>query len=121
MTVNEWERCRPWIEAALAHDASGRTIGDVRKAIETGSAILLAGEKSAMVLDVLVTRTLNVWLAGGDLNEIRSADPQLVEAARAFDCGQITIMGRKGWGRALRDLGYEVLVYKEIDDGEKAA
>ena len=117
MSRSEWERCKPWIEAALAHDPSGRTIEQVERGIADGSSFLLAGEKSAMVCDVIETKSLHVYLAGGDMGELRSGDPQLIEMARMFECGQVIVMGRRGWERALRDLGYQMLLTKEVADG----
>ena len=111
--ASEWERCRPWIEAALAHGATD-SIADIERDIEQGRSFLLAGANSAMVCKVIETRSLHVYLAGGDLQELKSGDPALIELAKQFECGNITIMGRNGWSRALRDLGYDTLVLKDV-------
>lgn len=108
--VSEWARCRPWISAALAYTGGTHTIEDVLALIESGRALLLAGERSAMVCEVATfprMKSFHVWLAGGDLDELRNAaDTQLVELARQCGCSQISITGRRGWVRALRDQGY---------------
>ena len=118
--AREWERCRPWIEAALEYAGGTHMIEDVREAVETGRALLLAGRQSAMVCEVQIYpqfKSFHVWLAGGDLAEIRSSQPQLEEYARHLGCARISIAGRRGWVRAINDLGYQekfTTVVKEI-------
>ena len=50
----------------------------------------------------------HVFLAGGDLFEIKEMESSLVEYAKAMECDYITLSGRKGWGKALEDLGYKI-------------
>lgn len=62
-----------------------------------------------MVFEKTVYPQMNAFhgfLAGGDLQEIKRFDGGLVDAARALDCARITVTGRRGWVRALRDIGY---------------
>lgn len=105
--MSEWERCAPWIEAALPYAGNTHTIEDVRHHVETGRALLLAGQRSAMVLEVIYypqCNALRVWLAGGDLNELKlAAAPggQLEQLALHRACDRIRIEGRRGWVRAL--------------------
>ena len=116
----EWERCRPWIEAALKYSGGSHTIEDVRDAVEAGRALLLAGRQSAMVCEVQTypqLKSFHVWLAGGDLAEIRSSQPKLEDYARRLGCRRISIAGRRGWVRAIEDLGYRekfTTIIKEI-------
>ena len=109
MDAAAWDRCRPWIEAALEYSGGTHTIDDIRKAIEARRMILLAGARSALVCEVVEyprLRALNIFLAGGELNDVRSFDEHLVALARTLDCQRITISGRHGWERALRHLDY---------------
>lgn len=111
---SEWARCRPWIEAALARDPEKHTIESVERDIEDGRALLLAAPNSAMVCHVSESKSLHIFLAGGNLDELRSGDPALEDVARTLGCDHITIMGRKGWERELRDLGYRPFLAKEV-------
>jgi hypothetical protein len=107
--ADEWERCRPWIEAALPYAGGTHTIQDIKAAIDAGHMLLLAGERSAFVIEVITyprTKALHIFLAGGDLTELKSADAQMDEIAREWGCSRITIAGRRGFIRALKDLGY---------------
>lgn len=116
----EWERCRGWVEAALKHAGGSHTIEDVLALIEAGRALLLAGERSAMVCEVQTfprLKSFHIWLAGGDLEELRTSQPMLEEYARRFGCSRISITGRRGWVRAVADLGYRekfTTVVKEL-------
>ncbi len=110
--MNAFERARPWLEAALAHDDERPlwTIDDVRADVEQGRSTLWSGERSC----VLVSRmpfgreTLaDGWLAGGELDEIMQAIPRIEDWARIVGCTQAHIAGRRGWERALRPLGYD--------------
>ena len=58
-----------------------------------------------------------MFLAAGELNEIKDMESSLVTYAKALECDYITLSGRRGWGKALNDLGYKVTHYdmaKEI-------
>jgi hypothetical protein len=118
--IGEWDRCRGWIEAALPFAGGTHTIEDVQEAIEAGRALLLAGKNSAMVCEVQTyprLKSFHIWLAGGDLSELRSAQTQLEDLAWRFGCSRISIAGRRGWVRAIEDLGYEetfTTIVKEI-------
>ena len=98
MPVGEWERCRGWIAAALEYTGGTHTIDDVLAAIVSGRAFLLAGERSALVCEVQVypqMRVLHIWLAGGELAELRTLNEQMDELARHLKCQRVTISGRR--------------------------
>jgi hypothetical protein len=114
--VSEWERCKPWIEAALARDPRGRTIEDIERDIAEGKSFLLAAPNSAMVCSIIETRALHIYLGGGDLAELKQSDKALNELARRASCTQVTIWGRKGWERELRPFGFEPLLMREVPD-----
>lgn len=55
-------------------------------------------------------RRLLIWLAGGELDALRQVlSPQLEAWGRAQGCRRMLIVGRTGWERALRGLGYAPL------------
>jgi hypothetical protein len=106
---DEWSRCRGWIEAALPYAGGTHTIEDIKAAIDAGHMLLLAGERSAFVIEVITypqMKALHIFLAGGDLTELKSADAQMDDLARLNGCSRITLAGRRGFIRALNDLGY---------------
>jgi hypothetical protein len=112
MTVMEyeWKRCRPWIEAAMEYSLGSYTIDDVWAEIQAGSWIFWPGENCAMVFQ-FQTFPRKKWFhgvfCGGDLEEIKAMQPRLLSFAKHCGCDGITIAGRQGWGRALRDLGWQ--------------
>lgn len=115
----EWERVRPWIQAALEYAGGTHTIEDVLAAIEAERAFLLVGERSALVCEIETfprMKVLHIWLAGGDLEELRSLNDQMDDMARTLGCSRVTISGRKGWERALYDLDYRPMYFTVAKD-----
>lgn len=111
--VEDWERCKPWLEAALQHDGGHYDIEDVLSEIVSGNAHFWPGKQSAGVTQFWFfpkVKALNYWLAGGDLKELVDDMLPCVEAwAAANGCGKIIISGRRGWAKVLKPLGYETV------------
>ncbi|HEX2725567.1 MAG TPA: hypothetical protein VHN20_07085 [Beijerinckiaceae bacterium] len=110
--INHFERCRPWLEAALAHSVGGYDIDDVRAAIETGTAQFWPTRNSAAVTTIDTfpggLKVLQFWLAGGSLAELALTEANVLAWARTLGCGKAVIIGRAGWQRRLegyRDAG----------------
>lgn len=74
-------------------------------AIEAGDAQLWTNDTAAAVSEIAVyptgLRALNVWLAGGDLSGVKALDAEIDAYAKLKNCGARTIMGRRGWVKAL--------------------
>lgn len=107
--MTEWDRCKPWIEAALEYAGGTHTIEDVERNVLSGRMALIARERSAYVVELITyprLKTLHVFLSGGDLDDIKAFDPQMDAIARSLGCSRITIAGRRGFARALKGLGY---------------
>lgn len=106
----EWDRCEPWLIDALDRSPPTHTIDDVRTAVMRGEAKLWAGRNAAAVTQIEVhpqLKALSVWLAGGDLEELRDEMlPQAEVFAREQGCRYVAVTGRQGWARA---LGYRPL------------
>ena len=99
-----WERVRPWIEAALSEGGDRYTFADVVEQVETGEAHLWAFDRSAVVtrfLDEPAGRSLFYWLAGGDLEEIKAREPDMSRWGAAQGCSRKLMIGRRGWEKAL--------------------
>jgi hypothetical protein len=101
----EWARCSAWLEAALDHALGAYGLTDVKARVMNRTARFWAGSGAAAV--TVIERhanfpTLSIWLAGGDLEELRGEMlPQMEAYGREQGCRLVTIIGRKGWSRAL--------------------
>ena len=113
MTDEDWARCGPWLDAALAHAGRTHALADVRAMVDAGAAQAWAGARSAMVTvveDDPRERRLLIWLAGGDLGELVERLRPAAEAwARSQGCRRALVIGRAGWERALAPKGYAPL------------
>ena len=100
---DEWRRCAPWLARAL--DGS-HTLDDVWAGVRAGEFHFWPGARSAAVGEPVEhprRRDYHVWLAGGDLVELTTMERSASAFARALGCDRITLHGRKGWARALKD------------------
>jgi hypothetical protein len=102
-----------WLQGALDHAGNVYTLSDVVGLIQAGGAQLWRGERSAMVTRIEEhprERWLMLWLAGGDLAELRDViRPQAEAWGVAQGCAKSVILGRVGWSKALAREGYEPL------------
>jgi hypothetical protein len=121
---SEWERCRQYLEPALDH---AWTIDAVEAEIRQNRATLWPMERSAAVTalhEYPNGRVLRLWLAGGDLDELRHFMPAADNYARWQGCIAVECEGRVGWERVLPAHGYTKrrvvmvkMLDKEPDDG----
>ena len=94
-----------WLRPALEEVTEAELLAD----IQAGKAQLWPGETAAMVTQCVADgegRSLHVWLAGGDLPGVLALKPGVEAWARAQGCEFVSIEGRPGWARLLRDDGY---------------
>lgn len=104
--ATHFDRCRPWIEDALARQPlKAHTIDHVREALDSGNCMLWPTANSAAVVEIVDhptgLRTLHHWLAGGDLDELKQTAAAVEEFGRENGFGAVTISGRPGWTKAL--------------------
>ena len=118
---SEWLRCKPMIEAALEYGAGTHTIEDIENCIEDGSLRFFSSPNSAVIVEIFTSgrkKVISFFLAGGDLTELKTIiEPRLLGWAKAQGCNQVRVVGRPGWVRAIRDVGYKsswMMVYKDI-------
>ena len=116
--MTEWERCLPWLMAALEYDETNN-IDHVYREICEGRAQFWAGKQSAAVTAICNNpngKSLFIWLAGGDMSELCGGMMQAATAyAKANDCKWLEISGRKGWKRIHSDFREKsTLLIKEI-------
>ena len=105
----ELERCKKWIEDALEYSGGTHEFKDIVDGVLSGQMHLWAGENCCTVTLFTVYPTgkfLHVFLAGGDLDEILEIEKSMSEFAKQSDCDALTLSGRVGWKKVLRDLGW---------------
>lgn len=108
--VDEIIRCRPWLEAALERSGGTHTLDDVVQAIIKGEMQFWPAPKGCAVTEIVNyprKKVLHIFLAGGEMEQIIDMDDSAVEFAKMNGCTGMSIAGRKGWKRVLKDKGYE--------------
>ena len=104
----EWERCRPYLESALAH-SHDTTLDRIKESVLAGDAHFWPAVDSAMVTELdNGGRTLHIRLFGGTMERLREMLPTIEAFGRNLGCTGITLTGRRGWERTTlaRDLDY---------------
>lgn len=101
---------RAYIENALAYAEGTHTFDDIVHMVATGRLMWWPLPRGFMVTEIVEyprTKHLNVFLAGGDLDEIRATQEQLVLVAKLSGCTALSLSGRRGWVKALTQLGWK--------------
>lgn len=101
---------RLYIENALAYAEGTHTFDDIVHMVVTGRLMWWPLSRGFMVTEVVEyprAKHLNVFLAGGDLDEIRDTQEQLVLVAKLAGCTALSLSGRRGWVKALTQLGWQ--------------
>jgi hypothetical protein len=109
-SFDELARCRTFIEAALEYSQGTHEFIDIAAGVLSNRYQLWASKKSAVVTEIIVyprLKDLHYFLAGGDLDELKSMRPHIEEWGAKHGCTRVTLAGRPGWARTfLRDEGY---------------
>jgi hypothetical protein len=96
------ERFRPHIEAALLYAGHTHRFEDVLELIAAGHVQCWPGPASVVITELCsfpLTKSLNIWLAGGNLAEIEQMEPHILAWGRSQGCATATFTGRRGWAR----------------------
>ena len=107
--MDEFDRCTPWIEAALAYADGTHTLEDIRNGIAEDRFQLWAGKRAAIVTELLAyprKKAVNFFLIGGDLDELKIMEPIICEWAKRQGCDRSIGVGRKGLQRVFERAGY---------------
>lgn len=106
----EWDRCAPWIEAALEWSLGTHLLEDVKELVLTDRAQFWPGTNAAAVSEISVQprmKILHFWLCGGDMREILEEMLPVAEAWGVTQgCSRFTTAGRIGWRRVMAKHGY---------------
>ena len=119
--INEIERCKPWIEAALEYSGGTHAFEDVEKGIHEIRMQLWPAPRGCMVTEIVVyprKRFLNLFLAGGELDQLLDMDADVKAWAKDARLLRLQMSGRLGWKKPLAPLGWKtqhVNFQKEID------
>jgi hypothetical protein len=109
--VDEFIRCRKWLEDALEYNDTGQTLQDVWVGMQSGEYRLWPGERCAVVTEHFENtqgKHLSFFLAGGDIAELETMLPKIEACARDDGVVRITLYGRRGWEKSfLRSAGYK--------------
>lgn len=103
-TLSQLQRCRAWIEAALAYSGGTHEYKDIVDGVLSGHMQLWAGDSGCAVTEVSVypkKKVLHVFLAAGDMNQIIDFQESAISFAKMNGCNSMTIAGRSGWKRVL--------------------
>jgi hypothetical protein len=111
----EIDRVWPWIEGAIAngmpYGVVTHTKDDIKSMIINNDAQLWTTPNGACVTCVTVyprASILQIWLMGGDYNELMTKHFSAVnEWAKSIGASLMYVQGRKGWIRRLNRLGFE--------------
>ena len=108
------------IESALEYAGGTHDYSDIVHGVENMAMFFWPAEKSCLVTEIVQypkKRALHVFLAAGDLTEIKDMELSLQEFAKSLKCDAISLTGRNGWKRALNSMGYtpaHITMVKEL-------
>ena len=115
---------RKMLVEALNHSGGSHTFQNIVDAVQNEVMQFWPREKSCLVTEVINypnLKTLHIFLAGGDLEEIKSIDSTLEFLCQEIGADYISLSGRRGWIKALADIGYElshVTLAKKVKEKE---
>lgn len=101
---SEFDRCTPWIQAALDRDIGAFELEDVWQYIAEGKAQLWPTPNCAVVtaLEHFPRKTvLRYWLCGGELEDCLKIESIIEAWAKGAGAVCGIIGGRKGWLKVL--------------------
>ena len=112
------------LERALAYTKT-HTIGDVADELRTGNAQLWLhgdGLLITQIEDKPRERILVMWLAAGDMDDVLLLRAEAEEWSVGVGCTRGTMVGRRGWRKALAGTGWEprddlTVFEKDLGDG----
>tara|TARA_B100000902_G_C27239277_1_gene879123 strand:- start:596 stop:985 length:390 start_codon:yes stop_codon:yes gene_type:complete len=108
--TQEFERCKPYIEAALEYTGGTHDIIDIYEGLYKGTMQLWPAEKSCLVTEIInypKKKVLNIFLGGGDLTEILSMHEDVIRWAKDQKCTALNMTGRFGWKKPLAKHGWK--------------
>ena len=118
--IEDEARIRDLLAQGLEYDTH-YSVEDVLSEVAAMRATLWVRDNSVAVTNIIDCpqgRRFNIWVAAGDMQElIAEMYPEFEKQAREFGCKTVTITGRRGWVRAMKDVGFKevaTVVAKEL-------
>ena len=118
----EFERCWPWLKAALDRGIPSHDKEHVLDLILSGEAQLWPGEDSAVVTMVHTYptgfRECDGWLAGGTMAGVSKLEKQIAAWATENGCNICRLQCRNGFKRTFASAGYRqaaIVLTKELN------
>lgn len=117
----DFARCRQYLEDALELAGGTHAIEDIIVGVQLGAYHFWPGRQAAAITEVHAfprARVLNVFLAGGDLDEIMDMEPLFASWGAYLGCSHVSLTGRPGWERVLKGRGWHragVVLSRKID------
>lgn len=121
ITIAEWVRVRDWLNPSIEKTFGTHTEEDVFLMCATGQngSRLWVFENSCAITEFQQfpqMKVCNLFLVGGDLEELLSKEPEISKFAKENGCSRLTGAGRNGWKRTHPD-GWNfscTALYKDI-------
>lgn len=102
--MQDIHKCKEWIEAALEYADDCHRFEDVAQGIREGRFQLWPAARGCMVTEIQVypqKKVLNVFLAGGELDQLKDMEADMAAWGKAQGCNTATFYGRRGWERVM--------------------
>ena len=120
--VRDILRAEPLINRALAKGSGTHDYESVAEDVLKGLSQLWVKNDSCMVTQIIdfpKKRRLHIFLGAGELQDIvNMIEEELVPFAKANDCKEMSLVGRKGWKKVLSNTGWSedyVSLYRGLE------
>ncbi len=111
---------RDWLNPSIEKTNGTHTEEDVFCMCATGQLKLWKFERSAAITEFTIyprMKVLNLFLVGGDLEELKEKETTMIAYAKENGCTRITGGGRAGWARTPHPDGWKfncTSMYKDV-------
>lgn len=112
-----WDKIVPFIDKAIAESNGELLSSEIKKKAIAGSMLIRIVFEDWVPIAVVTyeqrvfqsgMRVLNICTAGGEKVDLwfKDVDEYATELAKKHNCSEVYIIGRKGWDRKMKHLGY---------------
>ena len=128
LAIQHWDELYAFLKLAVDHSNGELNVVSVRNQVDDGDLLVAAVYNNQTLVAVVAfelllfttgKRALNIQLAGGaSLDDwFERIDEVSNMLAKARECSEVYIVGRAGWQRKMKHLGYKVahtVLHKEV-------